>query len=710
MGLNSESTIKIIDLLCEGPIEGIVGGRKGVFLDETPLRSTGGSDNVSKRKVKYQLRQGSRRQKYLSQGKGAVTNVVNVNQEVGSSYEERLDKKTGTKVIARKYGRGSETVRIDNLDVDSIDLIFTIPRLFSTAQEGLVKGQLFDAKVFFAVYIQATGSGKSWRRIKVNTTETSETFVKSKNKFYIEGISVTNYQYKISDIELTGKGPWNIRVTKYPGNKYAGFIPHGKDKAARQRAKDIDQEIFSASFKDFVDADKKTPLKQGRANTLIWTSIIEKQKVRTAYPYSALVGMDIETSEFPSLPTRSYLIRGKKVQIPDNADPRDDGSLEFKGNFNGRLKRSREWTTCPVCIFYDLLVNKRFGAGHFIDRKNISWSDLYPLAKYCNEIIDGEPRFACNVSVASQAQAYTVIQDFASVFRGMTYWASSSIQVTADHGNLDGSDIDPVHVFSNSNVIEGIFSYSGSSLKTRSTSIKVRYTDPDLDYKPGVVCVEDSALIAKYGYQTKEILAFACTSKKQAKRLGMWMLKTEELDGMTVNFSVGLEGALVMPGQIFIVQDEVRAGKRCSGRISLSSGTLNTGSITETGVETSVSRIVTDNAVSLPGGSNPKLTCVLRNGKVQTRAINQELTGGTVITVETDFSSTPLEGSMYSFGSEDLREQKFRCITVSEQGDGVFSIVAVEHNDSIYNAVDQDDDLEFLDITKLDNKPSKPTI
>ena len=709
MGLNSESTIKIVDLLCEGPIEGIVGGRKGVFLDETPLRASDGSDNVSKRKVKYEARRGSRNQSYVSQGKGSVSNVINVNKEVGSSYEERLDKKTGTKVISRKYGQGSETVRIDDLDVDSIDLIFTIPRLFSTAQEGLVKGQLFDAKVFFDVYIQSIGSGKKWKKIKVNATNPSESFSKSKNLFYIEGISVTNYQFKISGINLPGKGPWNIRVRKYPFLLGKGFIAHGKNSTQKNKAKDIDEKIFSASFGEFEDLDKRTPLKQGRANTLVWTSIVEKQKVRTAYPYSAVVGMSISTTEFPTLPTRSYLIRGKKVAIPENATPRDDGSLKFEGSFDGTLG-PRQWTTCPVCIFYDLLVNKRFGAGHHIDKKNISWLDLYPLSKYCNELIDGEPRFACNVSVASQADAFTVIQDFASVFRGMTYWASNSIQVTADHGNLDGTDIDPVHVFSNSNVIDGNFSYAGSSLKTRSTSIKVRYTDPENDYKPNVVCVEDTALIEKYGYQTKEIVAFACTSKKQARRVGLWMLKTEELDGMTVTFSVGLEGALVMPGQIFIVQDEVRAGKRCSGRISLSTGTLDTGSIVETDVTTSTSRIVTDNAVSLPGGSNPELTCVLRNGKVQTRAINKELTGGTVITVNTDFSDTPLTGSMYSFGTKDLREQKFRCITVAEQGDGVFTIVAVEHNDSIYDAVDEEEELTFLDITKLDNKPSKPKI
>ena len=168
----------------------------------------------------------------------------------------------------------------------------------------------------------------------------------------------------------------------------------------------------------------------------------------------------------------------------------------------------------------------------------------------------------CNVAVSAQAQAYTVLQDFASIFRGMMYWQSNTIQVTADHGNLDGSNVDPVHIFSNSNVIGGgILITTAHRLKTRSTSIRVRYNDPKF-YKPNILCLEDAELISKYGYQVKEVLAFGCTSKNQARRLGRWMMKSEELDASTVTFSVGLDGVFVLPGQVFAVQDELRAGAR----------------------------------------------------------------------------------------------------------------------------------------------------
>tara|TARA_Y100000592_G_scaffold97695_1_gene168978 strand:- start:4489 stop:6561 length:2073 start_codon:yes stop_codon:yes gene_type:complete len=690
MGLNSESVIKIIDLLCEGPIDGIEGARKGVFLDESPLRSKkNNQDLVRKSHCSYTLREGGRTQNYLPQAKGKTSNIINVNKEVGQGYTEILNK-TGTAVKRRNYGSGSQTVQITDTDVDSVDLIFTIPRLFSTAQEGLVKGQLFDAEINFDIKVQDVGSGTAFKSVKkTSIDEVSEEFKGgSSNVYVIEGISTTNYQYQVSGIELEGKGPWNIKVTKYPNSRFHGDIKHSQSNAGT-----IDKRMFAASFKDFEDVDKRTPLKDGRANTLVWSAVVEHVDIRTAYPFSACVGMSISTDEFQTLPTRAYLVRGKKVRVPHNAVPRKDGSLSFHGNFNGKLGAS-VWTTCPVCIFYDLLVNERYGAGHFIDKKNLSWVDLYPLARYANALIDGEPRFACNVQVSSQAQAFTVLQDFASIFRGMMYWQSNTIQVTADHGNLDGSDVDPVHIFSNSGVINGAFNYSGSSLKTRSTSIKIRYNDPDNFYKPNVICIEDAALISKYGYQSKEVLAFGCTSKKQAKRMGRWMMKSEELDANTVTFAVGLDGALVFPGQVFAVQDEMRAGQRLSGRISSSTTT----------------QIVADQSITLPSGSNPTLTCVLTNGTVESKPINQNTSSGTLVQVTSAFSETPLADAIYSISTDNVQEQKFRCLSVADNGDGTFAVVGVEFNDSIYAAADEDEELEFIDVTNLDETPAIPII
>ena len=696
MGLNSSSVIKIVDLLCEGPIEGIEGGRQGIYLDESPLQGADGEDFVDKKLVSHELNRGTRGQDYLPQAEGRTSSVQDVGLQVGKNYEEitRTTNNDGTTVKARNYGHGTRVVQVDDPNVDRIDLIFTIGPLYSTAQEGLAKGQLFNAQIFFKVFIQAKGQG--FVQLKNAAIDDSSDNIKidRNGTFFIDGISTTGYQFKIPGIRLKGKGPWNIKVEKYPDlfvggvvkRSYKGDIPHSQEDAP-----DIDQDIFRATYDEFIDENKKKTLASGRKNGFVWTSIIKHENIRTAYPFSACVGMDISTEEFPSLPTRSYLVRGKKVRIPHNAVPRDDGSLEFIGNFNGSLG-DMAWTTCPVCIFYDLLTNKRFGAGHFIEASNLSWVDLYPLAQYANQRVNGEPRFACNVQVASQADAYSVLQDFASVFRGMMYWQSNVIQLTADHGNLDGTDVSPVHVFSNSNVVDGVFTYSGSSLKTRSTSIRVRYSDPDNLYKPNVLVVEDASLISRYGYQIKEILAFGCTSKKQAKRLGRWMLKTEELDASTVAFSVGLEGVLVFPGQVFAIQDSLRAAIRLSGRVSSSTTTS----------------IVADQSITLPAGENPQLTCVLSNGTVESREIDIVNTNGTTITVVSAFSSAPLAQAIYSIKTSQVTEQKFRCLSVADNADGTFGITAIEFNDSIYGAADFNEEIEFEDVTIIDEKPGKP--
>jgi predicted phage tail protein len=689
MGLNSASVIKIVDLLCEGPIEGVEDARKGVYLDESPLQAQSGEDLVDKDLVTFDSNKGGREPSYLPQLKGGELNtVIDVSKEIGTGYTEILND-DGTEVRERNYGSGQQTVQITDPDTDSIDLIFTIPRLFSSAQEGLVKGQLFDARVFFDVFIQSVGSGTSFKRIKVaDVDEVSEAFRNNGGPevFYIEGISTTAYQFKISGIELEGKAPWNVKVTKYPQAKYQGDISHTRSDAA-----DVDQDIFRATYQEFEDLSKTTPLKSGRANTLFWTSVVATIKDRTANSFCATVGMDISTEEFQSLPTRAYLVKGKKVLVPSNAVPREDGSLEFIGSFDGSLGEA-VWTTCPVCIFYDLMTNKRFGAGNFVEASNLSWVDLYPLAQYSNQLIDGEPRFACNVAVSSQVEAFTIFQDFASVFRGMMYWQSNTIQLTADHGNLDSSIVDPVHIFSNSNVINGVFNYSGSSLKTRSTSIRIRYIDPDNFYKPNILVVEDAELITKYGYQVKDVLAFGCTSKNQARRLGRWMMKSEELDSNTVTFAVGLDGALVFPGQVFAIQDELRAAKRLSGRINYSTPTS----------------IVADQSITLPAGANPMLTCILNDGTVESRSIAS--TSGTTITVESAFSSLPLEQAVYSISTTEVNEQKFRCLSVSDNADGTFAVVAVQFNDSIYGTADAGGELEFKDVTTVDKKPPMPVI
>ena len=651
MALNSTSVIKIVDLLCEGPISGVVGGTRGVYLDETPIFDRG-SRNFPPEDVAFYLQWGGRTQDFLPQADSIASTVTNVGLEVGENYSETLN--ADNEVTSRDYGGGTLVRQITDLDSDSFSVLFTIPRLFSTAVEGLAKGQLFNANMRVAVDVQYQGSG----------------FINKYDRT-ITGIAINGYQFQTPNIDLPGPGPWNIRVRKI----------------------DLGEDLFEVRYPNLRELPRHTPLQNGRGNQLIWESVTEIKNVRTAYGYTALAGLSLSTRQFSGLPTRAYKVRGRIVKIPHNASVRSDGSLSFSGTFDGSLKEA--WTTCPVCCWYDMLTNPRYGAGDFVQAANVSWVDLYPLAQYANQLVtngDGsvESRFACNTVIAAQAEAFSVLQDLASVFRGMLYWQANTIQATADHGNLDGTDVSPVHLYSNSNVIDGAFNYSGTSLKTRSTSIRVRYNDPDNFYKSNFVVVEDAALISKYGYQIKEVVAFGATSKFQAQRLGRWMLASEEIDGEVVTFVTGLQGAVVLPGQVFAVSDEMRQGVRLAGRVSSATTTA----------------ITVDQTISLPAGSNHTLTCTLADGSIETKSISS--VSSNVITTSA-FSSAPLAQSVWSIASSSVEHQKFRCLSVADNGDGQYSITGVEHNDSIYATADSGAPLEFDDVTLFNDAPAVPT-
>ena len=652
MALNSTSTIKILDLLCEGSIEGLVGKEEGVFVDETPIK-TGNSRNFPAENISYDFRSGGRTQGRLGQASGFTSLITDVNTEIGSNYSEVLD--ADNEVKKRDYGQGQLIRQVTDKEVDFVQLLFTIPRLFSTAAEGLAKGQLFNGSIRVSIFVQDVSKGTNYKLVYRRT---------------ITGISTNNYQFQTSRFELTGEGPWNIKVKK----------------------DNLGEGSFEVSFNDFIDVSKTTSLQNGRGNQILWSSVTEGQYVKTQYPYCVVAGVNISTEQFGSLPTRAYLIKGRRVRIPSNARVREDGSLAFIGSFDGSSKVA--WTTCPVCCWRDMLTHPRYGAGDFVASSNLSWIDLYPLIQYANQQVStpkgNEPRFACNTVIGNRAEAFNVLQDLASVFRGMMYWQANVIQLSADHGTLSGSDVSPVHLYNNSNVVNGAFNYSGTSLKTRSTSIRVRYNDPDNFYKSNYVVVEDAALITKYGYQTKEIIAFGSTSEYQAQRLGRWMLASEELDGETVQFVTGLSGAVVTPGQVFAVADEMRQGARIAGRVSSATTTA----------------IVADQTISLPGGSSHNLTCILRDGTLETKTISS--VSGTTINTSA-FSSAPLAESVWSISSSAVLEQKFRCLSVADNGDGQYAVIGVEHNDSIYATADTAKTLRFDDITLFNDKARKPT-
>ena len=668
MALNSKTTLKIIDALCEGPIEGLVKERKSVFLNETLITNKQFEDKT----VQYQTKEGTASHGTFDEGstfEDQQTTIINVNREIGSSYSEELTE-DGTNQVkrgGRNYGQGQVVQAITDADVDFVELVFTIPRLYCVAVEGLARGQLFFAQIKLELHI--CGVDGAWGKPIDIEVESQE------KKNIIKGICTSAYQFKTQAIDLTGKkGPYKIRVRKVKFNE--------------------PEDAFEISFEDFEDVPKRTPIASKRADQIFLTSIIVGKKFGTAYPHTALVSLSLDSEEYSTLPARAYDVKGLKVKIPSSArvrptpnDQRAPGSLKFDDvPFDGSLKvdengvHELHWTTCPVCCFYDLLTNRRYGAGDFIDQSNLNWVDLIEIAKYSNEIVtnpDGtqEARFAINTVIGSQAEAFSVLQDMASVFRGMLFWKSDNVQIAADHGELDGGDVPAIHVFSNSNVVNGSFSYSGSSLKTRSTRVRVRYNDPDNFHKPNFICIEDRSLIDKYGVQEKSVVAFGCTSKYQAQRMGRWIMQSEKLHDETVTFSVGLEGLNVLPGQMFEVSDEMRFGTRLAGRIV---GVSN---------DSTPPFVRIDQTASLPSGTNNKLTVVMKDGTIETRDIAS--VSGNEVRLTSAYTQVPPDDALYAIKNDSAVMSKYRCLSVAEGEEGTYAVVGVKHVDGIYRIVEE---------------------
>lgn len=425
-------------------------------------------------------------------------------------------------------------------------------------------------------------------------------------------------------------------------------------------------------------------------DTVYWDSYTEIKHVKLTYPNSALVALRVDAEQFSRIPQRSYRIRGIKVRIPSNAtvDP-TTGRLIYSGIWNGTFGAAA-WTTDPAMILLDLLTSTRYGFGDHIKLAALDKWAFYSASVYSSALVSNglggtEPRFSCNVNIQTAEDAYKLIGDMCSVFRAMPYWAVGALTVSQD------APSDPAYLFTPANVKDGIFSYSGSSLKNRPTVAVVSYLDLQLrDITKEAV--EDTALIAKYGVVTTEISAFACTSRSQARRMGKWLLYSEWYESEVCSFTIGLEaGVLVRPGQIISVADPVRAGARRGGRIS--SATTTT--------------VTADDVTGITYAAGATLSVILPTGVTQTRTVSSIV--GNVFTVSSAFTVAPNTNSIWIYETTDIQAQLFRVLGIEEQDGIEYAVTALSHDPSKYAYIEDGASLMPRDITNLNEIPPAPT-
>ena len=538
------------------------------------------------------------------------------------------------------------TRQITNTNVDAVRVSITFPQL----QKATDAGDLLGSSVQLKIAVQYNSGGF--------TDVITDT---------IRGRSGDAYQ-KDYRVNITGAFPVDIRVSRVTA--------------------------------DSTDTNLR--------DSFQWTSFGEIIDDASAYLNSAYSSIRLDSMQFSSIPARKFRIRGIKVRIP-GAGASSSGTPTVDSNtgriiypdgyiFNG-VMGAAVWTSCPAMVLLDLLTESRYGFGDHITDSSLDLFSFVNASKFANTLVDDgaggqEARFSCNVNIQSPKEAFELINDLSGVMRCMPIWSAGTITITQD------KPTDPSYLFNLSNVTEEGFNYSGSSLKTRHSVISVSYFNMDsqeVDFE----VVEDATAISKIGTVVKQVKAFACTSRGQARRLGKAILFAEQNESEVVAFNTSIDsGVVVRPGAIIEIQDPVRAGVRRGGRLS---------AVTSTTVVTVDDTSATDLAVDASGNpvGDATLAVILPDGSFESKAISS-VSGGT-ITVSSAFSQTPNVNANFLISNVTTQSQLFRVITVEEQ-DGInYSITALSYVEGKYAFIEDGEALTARTVSKLNSLTEPPS-
>ena len=584
--LRSKQTARIIDVISEGEIEGLVSPAiESVFFDETPIYSGAVPNFLG---ITFQTRNGLPTQTHIPGFPATETEIV-ISQELT--------------VI------GGPIVRtITDPDADAVRVKVRIPNLsfFNIAGNTLV-----PTTVFWQVEI-AVDAGP---------------FI-IQNVPQVSGKTTTPYEVEYRYELPAGGAPWRIRLTR------------------------------------------ASPDSSGQnQNKTFWSSNTIVKDVKLSMPDTALVALTVNAEQFGTqVPTRSYLIDGLKIQIPDNYNPT---TRVYTGIWTGGFVTA--YSNNSAWVYYDLLTSKRYGLGEFVDVAQIDKFGLYAIGQYCDEPVDDgaggtEPRFVFNGVVNDQREAYQVLNSVVSAFQGMQYWGSGVVTVVQD------SPRDPDKLVAPANVIDGEFEYAGSSLKARHSVVFVSWNDPDLGYKVNVEPVEDLDLIAKFGVRKKDVVAFGCTSRSQAKRYGRWILDTEKYSTEAVRYRASLDHADVRPGDIVAIADPAIANVRFGGRV--------------VGFPTPGVTVEVDGPVVIEAGENYEISFVLPDSTLVTVDVTDAPGTYTTLTMASDPGVVAV-GAMWSILASNVEPRRFRVIGVSEVDKNVWEVQGILHDPGKYARIEQ---------------------
>ncbi|HBA6266663.1 TPA: host specificity protein J, partial [Escherichia coli] len=406
-------------------------------------------------------------------------------------------------------------------------------------------------------------------------------------------------------------------------------------------------------------ADSTTDQLQNRT---LWSSYTEIIDVKQCYPNTAIVGMQVDAEQFGGQQmTVNYHIRGRIIQVPSNYDPE---KRTYSGIWDGSLKPA--YSNNPAWCLWDMLTHPRYGMGKRLGAADVDKWALYAIGQYCDQMVpDGfggtEPRMTFNAYLAQQRKAWDVLSDFCSAMRCMPVWNGQMLTFVQDRLS------DVVWPYTNSDVVvddNGVgFRYSFSALKDRHTAVEVNYTDPQNGWQTSTELVEDPEAILRYGRNLLKMDAFGCTSRGQAHRAGLWVIKTELLETQTVDFTLGSQGLRHTPGDIIEICDNDYAGTLTGGRV------LSIDAATRT--------LTLDREVTLPETGAATVNLINGSGKPVSVDITEHPAPDR-IQVSTLPDGVETYG-VWGLSLPSLRRRLFRCVSIRENTDGTFAITAVQH-------------------------------